>query len=140
MGQRIRQMTDAAAIMEASLIAAAETDIDIRQIVFDRFFAAFPETRPSFYNLEAASGRMINETLGAMIGLAEEAPWVTTTVVNFVDLHRNYADIPFEQYAVFIDMSVDALAIAAGNTWSAAAQQAWELAAERLKTLISANI
>ena len=133
-------MTDAAAIMEASLIAAAESDIDIRQIVFERFFAAFPKTRPSFYNLEAASGRMINETLEAMIGLADEAPWVTTTVVNFVDLHRNYAEIPFEQYAGFVDMSLDALAIAAGDTWSAAAQQAWELAAERLKTLISANI
>jgi hemoglobin-like flavoprotein len=125
--------------MEASLIAAAESDIDIRQIVFERFFAAFPETRPSFYNLEAASGRMINETLEAMIGLADKAPWVTTTVVNFIDLHRNYAEIPFEQYADFVDMSIDALAIAAGDTWSAAAQQAWELAAERLKTLIRAN-
>lgn len=133
-------MTDAAAIMEASLIAAAESDIDIRQIVFDRFFEAFPETRPLFYNLEAASGRMINETLEAMIGLADDASWVTTTVVNFVDLHRNYGTIPFEQYAAFVDMTVDALAVTVGDTWSSAAQNTWDVAAARLKTLIGTNI
>lgn len=133
-------MADAAVIMEASLIAAAESDLDIRQIIFDRFFAAFPNTRPLFYNLEAASGRMINETLEAMIGLADDAPWVTTTVVNFVDLHRNYAAIPFEHYAAFVDMTVDALAVAVGDTWPSEAQKAWDVAAARLKTLISANI
>jgi hemoglobin-like flavoprotein len=133
-------MTGAVAMMESCLIAAAESDIDIRQVIFDRFFEAFPETRPLFYNLEAASGRMINETLEAMVGLADGAPWVATTVINFIDLHRNYGAIPADQYNAFIDITIEVLAGAVGVGWTNDVEIMWQRQAEQLKSLIVASL
>ncbi len=120
--------------MMAALEAAGEAGVDIVPIVFDRFFAAFPETRPLFISFEAAAGRMVNETLEAIVGLAEGAWWVESTVVNFVDLHRNYGAIPMAQWTAWIDMTVDALLEAAGE--SADGGAAWRRQAERLKAMI----
>jgi hypothetical protein len=106
------------AAMEAPLFAIAEADIDITPALFERFFATFPEQRAPFINLDAAAGRMTNETIEAMIGLATNEHWVPTTIINFVDLHLNYGDFPVSLYAAFIDMTVDALADAAGDAWT----------------------
>ncbi|MBC2776375.1 globin [Parasphingopyxis marina] len=122
--------------MMAGLAAVGEAGVDIVPALFDRFFARFPETRELFLSLEAATGRMTNETLEAMIGLATDEYWVETTVINFVDLHRNYGAIPMAQYAAFIDMTVNALAEAAGTGWSAQAGAAWRRQAERLKAMV----
>jgi hemoglobin-like flavoprotein len=123
--------------MEAPLFAIAEADIDITQGLFDRFFASFPEQRAAFINLEAAAGRMTNETIEAMIGLANNEHWVPTTIINFVDLHRNYGDFPASLYAAFIDMTVDALAQAAGAAWTEASDIAWRTQATRLNAMIA---
>jgi hypothetical protein len=136
-------MTDSATIdetaaMMAVLEAAGEAGVDIVPIVFDRFFAAFPDTRELFLSFEAAAGRMVNETLEAMLGLAEGAWWVESTVVNFVDLHRNYAAIPMTQWTAWIDMTVDALVEAAGEDSRSNDARAWRRQAERLKAMVEA--
>ncbi|QLC25729.1 globin [Parasphingopyxis algicola] len=128
---------DTAAMMRV-LEAAGERGVDIVPIVFECFFAAFPEARALFPNLEAAAGRMVNETLEAMLGLAENAWWVETTIVNFVDLHRNYGAIPDAQWTAWVDMTVDALAEAAGEGPGAEGERAWRRQAERLKAMIAA--
>lgn len=125
---------DDAAPMMAVLEAAGEAGVDIVPIVFDRFFGEFPETRALFPHVEAAAGRMVNETLEALLGLAEGAWWVETTVVNFVDLHRNYGPIPMAQWTAWIDMTVDALVEAAGD---ADGEPAWRRQAERLKDIVA---
>lgn len=126
-------MTDLA-LMEESLCALGDTDI--LPALFDRFFEAFPEQRPAFINLEAASARMTNETIEAMMGLADGAPWVETTIVNFVDLHRNYGPIPHDQYAAFVDMTVTAMEAAADPPWCLAQTKVWHSHASALKSMI----
>lgn len=128
---------DDTAAMTALLDAAGEAGVDIVPVVFDRFFAEFPEARDLFPHVEAAAGRMVNETLEAMLGLAEEAWWVETTIVNFVDLHRNYGDIAPAQWNAWVDMTVDVLAEATGSDVPGVA--AWRRQAERLKAMIAAQ-
>ena len=123
--------------MEASLFAIAEADVDITPALFERFFATFPEQRAPFLNLDAAAGRMTNETIEAMIGLATNEHWVPTTIINFVDLHRNYGDFPASLYVAFIDMTVDTLADAAGDAWTNESNAAWRAQADRLKAMVA---
>ena len=123
--------------MASTLVAVADADIDIIPGLFERFFAAFPEQRPAFINLAAASGRMTNETIQALVGLAADESWVPVTITNFVDLHRNYGEIPQAQYMAFVDMVVDALADAAGAGWNEHAECAWQAQAGRLKAMIA---
>jgi hemoglobin-like flavoprotein len=132
-------MTDIDAIttMEAPLFAIAEANIDITPALFDRFFATFPEHRAAFLNLEAAAGRMTNETIEAMIGLATNEHWVPTTIINFVDLHRNYGNFSAALYAAFVDMTVDTLAEAAGTGWNEESNAAWRAQATRLNAMIA---
>jgi len=111
--------------MEKTLLAIAKTGIDITPMLFERFLATFPEQRATFTNLEAAMGRMTNETVEALLGLAALEHWVPVTIANFVDLHRNYGEIPLGQYAAFVDMVVDALTEAAGPGWSPGQETAW---------------
>ena len=129
--------TDDTTAMGALLDAAGEAGVDIVPIVFDRFFAEFPEARDLFPHVEAAAGRMVKETLEAMLGLAEEAWWVETTIINFVDLHRNYGDIAPAQWNAWVDMSIDILVDAAGS--DAPGEAAWRRQAERLKAMIAAQ-
>jgi hemoglobin-like flavoprotein len=129
--------TSDSAEMEATLVAVAEADIDIIPTLFDRFFATFPEQRPAFINLAAASGRMTNETIEALVGLATDESWVPVTITNFVDLHRNYGEIPQGHYTAFVDMVVDALADAAGAEWNDHQAQAWRTQAKRLNMMIA---
>jgi hemoglobin-like flavoprotein len=132
-------MTDITTItaMEAPLFAIAEANIDIVPALFARFFATFPQHRTAFINLEAAAGRMTNETIEAMIGIATNENWVPTTIINFVDLHRNYGDFSAALYAAFVDMTVDALAEAAGDAWNNEGNSAWRAQAIRLNTMIA---
>lgn len=128
---------DAPEQMEKTLLAIAETGIDIAPLLFERFLAAYPGQRATFTNLEAAMGRMTNETVEALLGLASCQYWVPVTIANFVDLHRNYGEIPLAQYAAFVDMTVDALLEAAGPSGTAAQEAAWRAQAERLNRMIA---
>ncbi len=121
-------------LMEASL--AMIGDGDIRAALFARFFAAFPEERTRFLNLDAASRRMTNETIDAMLGLAGDQSWVPSTVTYFVDLHRNYGVIPAQHYADFVDMVVATLAEAADESWTFEIAAAWGRQAGRLKAML----
>ncbi|MEQ1548024.1 MAG: globin [Chakrabartia sp.] len=131
---------DLLSLMEAPLIAIADADIDITPALFDRFFERFPEQRAGFFNLQAAAGRMTNETVAAMIGLASDESWVPVTITNFVDLHRNYGVFPASLYAAFVDMTVDIIAESAGKSWTKESEKAWRTQAERLNTLIGSAI
>jgi hemoglobin-like flavoprotein len=128
------------AAMEAPLFAIAEADIDIAPILFDRFFSVFPERKATFINPEASRGRMTNETIEAMIGLATNAQWVPTTIVNFVDLHQIYGDFPASLYNGWIDLLLDTLAEAAGSAWTAESDKAWRTQGERLKAMVAEAI
>ncbi len=124
--------------MMTLLEAAGERDIDIVPLVFDRFFARHPDTRELFPNLEAAAGRMVNETLEALVGLADEAWWVNTTIINFVDLHRNFGTISEVQWHDWIDMTIDTLAEVGGAEAAAISRPAWDAQAARMKAMIDA--
>lgn len=126
-----------AAVMERTLVAIADANVDIVPAVFERFLATFPEQRAAFTNLEAAQGRMTNETVEALLGLATREYWVPVTITNFVDLHRNYGEIPLEQYAAFVNMVVDTLADAAGQDWTEEQELAWKSQADRLNGMIA---
>lgn len=128
---------DARAHMERTLLAIADRAIDIVPVLFERFLTAFPEQRAAFINLEAAMGRMTNETVEALLGVATSEFWVPVTIANFVDLHRNYGEIPLAQYVAFVDMVVDSLLEAAGPGWTEAQESAWSTQAKRLNRMIA---
>lgn len=123
-------------LMEASLIAVADAGIDIRHALFERFLAAYPERLAIFYNLEAASRRMTDETLQMMFGLASDETWVWPLVAELVSTHRNYGALAMAEYDAFVGMTVDAMAEAAGAAWSADCDAAWRRQAERLTVMI----
>lgn len=125
-----------AASMEASLLAVADADIDIRHALFDRFLAAFPGRRAAFLNLDAASRRMTDETLQMLLGLARGEGWVWTQIADLVGNHRNYGTLTSEEYDGFIDMTIAELGIASGDAWNAATAAAWKRQATALKALV----
>lgn len=125
-----------AALMEASLAAVAEAGIDIRQALFDRFFAAFPARRASFMVVDASSRRMTDETLQMMLGLAKDEGWVWPLVTELVFTHRSYGPLPIAEYDAFIDMTVLETGEAAGAAWSAGYAAAWQRHADELKVMI----
>jgi hypothetical protein len=124
------------ALMEASLVAVADAGVEIRHALFDRYFAAYPDRRAIFYNLEVSSRRMTDETLNMMLGLATGETWVWPLAAELMFTHRNYGAIPMAEYDAFIDMTVDVLAGAAGQSWSPACEAAWRAQAVRLKAMI----
>jgi hemoglobin-like flavoprotein len=128
---------DVAAAMERTLFAIADADRDIVPLLFRRFLETYPDQRPAFTNLEAAQGRMTNETIEALVGLATNAYWVPVTITNFVDLHRNYGEIPLELYVAFVNMLVETLAESAGSAWTPEQDLAWRSQAKRLNEMIA---
>ena len=130
---------DDAEAMTALLEATGEAGVDIVPLAFDRFFAEFPDAPALFPHVEAAAGRMVNETLEALFGLAEDAWWVETTVVNFVDLHRNYGDISAIQWVRWVDIVIDVLVESTGQPIDIGApgEAAWRRQAEQLKAMIA---
>ena len=127
-------MADDAALMEESLAAAAGPPL--WPALFDRFFAAFPERRASFLNLDASGPRMADETLAMMLGLARREAWVEPLVAELSFTHRNYGALPDAEYDAFIDMAVDALGAASAG-WNGAHEAAWRRHAQALKPLIA---
>lgn len=117
-------------------MAVAEAGIDIRLPLFECFFDAFPDRRPSFISVDAASRRMTDETLQMMLGLAEGADWVWPLVAELVFTHRSYGALPIGEYDAFIDMTVAELGAAAGDAWTAEAAAAWARSADALKAMI----
>jgi hypothetical protein len=133
----LRRMNDAAFVMEQTLAAIAARDIDVVPLVFDQFFDAYPKERANFYVPEASYGRMINETIEILMGVALNAAWAPVSIARFVDLHRNYGDIPIPQYDDFVDILVRTLAGSAGEGWTPKQDAVWNDAALRLKALIA---
>ena len=129
-------MSEDAALMEASLVAAADAGIEIRHRLFERFFEAFPDRRATFYNLEASGQRMTDETLQMMFGLAGEEKWVQPLVSELTFTHRSYGALPMEEYRIFIDMTVEELGKAACDAWTPDCAAAWARQAARLKSMI----
>ncbi len=129
-----------AALMEASLLAVAGADdsggVDIRLPLFERFFAAYPDRRPSFISVDAASRRMTDETLQMMFGLAKGESWVWPLVTELVHTHRAYGPLPIGEYDAFIDMTVAELAKAAGAAWTSECAAGWSEQGEALKAMI----
>jgi len=131
----VKERSDAA-LMEATLAAVAETGIDIRHTLFERFFSAYPERHPAFLNLDAASRRMTDETLQILVGLATDEGWVWPLVAELVATHRNYGMLPTDEYDAFIDLAIDELGRAAGRAWTGAHAAAWRRQGEILKAMI----
>ncbi len=116
-------MPSDATLIEASLSAAADADLD--RPLYARFFAAYPERAPTFTNLEASGRRMTDETLQMMHGLATGESWVWPLIAELTFTHRNYGSIPHSEYQAFIAMTIDTLGEAVGDAWDAETDAAW---------------
>jgi hemoglobin-like flavoprotein len=128
-----------AELMEASLIAVADSGVELRHLLFARWFAAWPDRQATFINADASSRRMTDETLEMMLGLAKgEEQWVGPLVDELAFTHRSYGRLPWAEYESWIDLTVDVMGELAGESWSAATDAAWRKQAERLKVLIQA--
>lgn len=128
-----------AALMENTLIAAADNGGELRHPLFARWFAKWPERRATFLNADAASRRMTDETLQMMLGLAKgEERWVGPLVDELTFTHRSYGRLPWPEYESWIDLTIEVLGELAGEAWSENAQAAWVRQGEALKLLINA--
>lgn len=124
--------------MEASL---EDISINVTPIVFERFFATYPAQKGNFYVPEVSCGRMVNESVSILLGLAADERWAPPAIENFMGLHRaNYDPISIEEYGRFLDLLVDVLAESAGQAWTAAADEGWRAQAARFKTLIAQEL
>lgn len=123
--------------MEDSLIAAADNDVEMRFVLFERFFTAWPARRATFLNVDAASRRMTDETLEMLLGLAKgEENWVWPLAAELVANHRGYANLPFEEFESWIELTIETVRDAASATWDAETEAAWARQGERLKILL----
>jgi hemoglobin-like flavoprotein len=129
-------VSDAAQI-EASLLALAETGVELRHGLYRRFFAAFPERESVFLSTEATSVRMTDETLQIMYGLAAGEGWAEMLVAELIGTHRMYGTLPLAEYDAFIDLTVEELARALGPQWTADMAAAWGRQAVRFKELVA---
>lgn len=125
-----------AELIEASLIALEGRETAMRDLLFERFFARFPERRAIFLHVDAISVRMTDETLQWLYGLAQDRKWVWSQVAELVFNHRNYGVLRQEEYDAFVDFAIDALRDTVDG-WSAAAESAWRRQAATLKTLVA---
>ena len=126
-----------AALMEQSLLKLAESGVELRHGLYQRFFAAFPARQAAFLCPEATSLRMTDETLQMLYGLAGEEKWVWPLVAELIYTHRAYGKLPLRKYDAFVDMVIAELAAVLGESWSEAEAEAWQAQAERLKTMIA---
>jgi hypothetical protein len=108
--------------------------------LFDDLIAAHPQHAHAFLNPAAARERMTRETLEALLGLAEDAPWVATTVIDFIDLHRGYAPFTADDYADWFALAIAGLGRRAGAVWPRGATAAWRRQAERLTRLVAGEL
>ena len=123
-------------LIEASLVALAGDEAAMRDSLFDRFFARFPERRAIFLHVEATSVRMTDETLQWLYGLARDRKWVWSQVAELVFNHRNYGDLRQDEYDAFVDLAIDALRDTIQG-WNAPTEAAWRRQAATLKTLVA---
>lgn len=126
-----------AALIEASLLALAESGTEVRHRLFDRFFEAYPARRKDFLAREATTIRMTDETLQILYGLAGEESWVWPLVAELVATHQNYGHLPLEEYDAFVDLLIAELAEVLAEQWSAPTAAAWQRQSERLKAMIA---
>ena len=113
-----------AELIEATLVALDGREAAMRDLLFERFFARFPERRALFLHLEATAPRMTDETLQWLYGLAQDRKWVWSQVAELVFNHRNYGALRQEEYDAFVDLAIDALRDTVDG-WNAAAEGAW---------------
>ena len=125
-----------AELIEASLIALDGREAAMRDLLFDRFFARFPERRALFLHVEATAPRMTDETMQWLYGLAQDRKWVWSQVAELVFNHRNYGALRQEEYDAFVDLAIDALRDTVDG-WNAAIESAWRRQAATLKTLVA---
>lgn len=128
------------ALMEASLIALGDHYEGMAAELFAAFIAAHPQYADAFLNPAAAQERMTRETLEALLGQAEGAWWVETTVTTFVDLHRNYAAFTPQDYANWFALVIAAMECRAGPDWPEGASDAWRRQAGALNTLVAKGL
>jgi hypothetical protein len=133
----VHMMPSDAELIEQSLIAVADSGIEIRHALFERFFATWPERRATFYNLETSGVRMTDETIQMMAGLATGESWVWPLIAELTFTHRNYGHLPVEEYDSFIDLTVEELGKAAGESWTGECEALWLKQAAELKRLIA---
>jgi len=126
-----------AELMQASRIACADAGVELRFALFERFFAAWPERRASFLNVDAASRRMTDETLEMMLGLAKgEDNWVWPLVAELAFTHRSFGQLPWVEYESWISLTIQTVRDLAGSAWNTDTEAAWHRQGERLKSLI----
>jgi len=112
-------------LMERSLAALGDQSQKLAAELFDRYLEGHPQFAHAFINPEAARDRMTNETIEALIGTAKGEWWVDSTVINFVDLHHNYADFTAEDYSEWFTLVIQTMANLTGKSWPKGASAAW---------------
>ncbi len=123
-------------LLEESLGAVAEADLDIVPRFFERFFEAHPEQRASFYNPRVTQGAMVNEMLDYLLALGVGETWVPHSVDSTVLAHHSYGNIPPETFDDAVDLLIETLAETAGDLWKPEYGAAWAVQADRMKAMI----
>lgn len=126
-----------AALLEASLLALADSGIELRHGLYQRFFAQFPERQAAFLSTEATSIRMTDETLQILYGLAQDESWAETLIAELVGTHRSYGTLPLAEYDAFIDLTIAVLGDTIPADWDSATAAAWASQAQRFKRLVA---
>lgn len=123
-------------IMNGTLEAIGEAEIDPVPLYFERFFARFPEQDEQFHNRSSSEGMMFNEMLELLLGMAADKKWIPVLACSHVRTHDDHCDIGSEQYRGSLELMLEVLKEAAGDAWDERQQAAWRTEIERLMECI----
>ncbi len=123
--------------MEATLEAIGNAGIDPVPTYFEKFFARFPDQDPLFHHRETSQGMMFNEMIELLLSLAADKNWVPVLVCAHVQTHEDHGDLGKSQYRGALEILLEVLEDAAGNSWDKRQDAAWREMTDRLVGLFA---
>lgn len=111
-------------LVTESLLLAAEQDIDITPLIYDRFFAYSPESHALMAHVdETALGKMMEEVFRLVMveDYAPEAGYLTWEVNN----HEVAYSVDPDMYEPLFRALIETIRESLGDRWSPEIEQAW---------------
>lgn len=119
-------------LIGASLEAVALSGEDIVPHFFGSFFRAFPEQRDLFQRPQATQGKMVNEMISLIQGVAANLEWVDEVMVDCVARHHRYGNLTVSQFRIAIDILIETLATIASSGWRTEFSHAWSTVVDQM--------
>lgn len=123
--------------IERSLELLAPEANRLRELVYPRFFAHFPEAEPLFGGGDLGAATQDAMIVPLLMGLKDIADGHTyrLTIERWLEDHREYG-VTFEMYSVMLDCLLLGMRDAVGEPWLESMDNAWQDVFTKLLVLV----